>query len=199
MTTKDQAGEAENVLEVADRGLEVVEHGADADEGQQERAEHIGGQGVKIASQLMLEYSGHACPSSPSAAAGASALCSVSSMKISSRLAFFDAISSREPRPGKGEEEGAGDVVEACLPSGFEVRGDETALLRRDGPAGDGADAVQKGAHLLLRPLGGQGDLVGGEQAALQLVGRAEGRQPPVGDHEDLVADGLHLGQDVGS
>ena len=63
----------------------------------------------------------------------------------------------------------------------------------------DGADAVQKGAHLLLRPLGGQGDLVGGEQAALQLVGRAEGRQLPVGDHEDLVADGLHLGQDVGA
>ena len=56
--------------------------------------------------------------------------------------------------------------MEACLPSGFEARGDETALLRRDGPAGDGADAVQKGAHLLLRPLGGQGDLVGGEQAA---------------------------------
>lgn len=41
------------------------------------------------------------------------------------------------PRPGKGEEEGAGDVVEACLPSGFEARGDETALLRRDGPGVD--------------------------------------------------------------
>ena len=35
------------------------------------------------------------------------------------------------PRPGKGEEEGAGDVVEACLPSGFEARGDETAIHQK--------------------------------------------------------------------
>ena len=49
-----QASEAENELKIADRGLDVVQHGADADERQQKRAEHIGGQGMEIEPQFVL-------------------------------------------------------------------------------------------------------------------------------------------------
>lgn len=51
---KDDAAEAEHIFEIAHRRLQIVQHGAEAHDGQQKCAEHIGGEGVEIASQFML-------------------------------------------------------------------------------------------------------------------------------------------------
>lgn len=53
------AAEAEHVLKVAHRGLQVVQHGADAHDGQQKGAEHVGGEGVEIVPQFMFQYRCH--------------------------------------------------------------------------------------------------------------------------------------------
>ena len=53
------AAEAEHVLKIAHGRLQVVEHGAKPYDGQQERTEHIGGEGVEIVSQFMFQNGCH--------------------------------------------------------------------------------------------------------------------------------------------
>ena len=101
---KDYAAEAEDKLKIADGGLDIVEHSADAHEHQQERTEKIGGQRVEIGPQFVLQNGNHCSASSlsphpasvPASDAGAPCRAlSVSSRKMSSRFAFFKVISSR--------------------------------------------------------------------------------------------------------
>ena len=84
-----QAAEAEDIFKVAHRRPDVISHGADADEHQQESAEHIGRQRVEIVPEFVFENCDHFFASPLSAPP------SVSSMKISSRSAFLSAISTR--------------------------------------------------------------------------------------------------------
>ena len=60
-------------------------------------------------------------------------------------------------------------------------------------------DLLGQGADLPGAGLGGEGDLAGGEQLLFQTLRVAEGHQFPVGDDEDLVADGLNLRENVGA
>ena len=90
---EDQTAEVQHEFKVAHSRLDVVQHRAEADEQQQKRAEHICGQGVKIAAQLVFQNGDHDFSPFDSTEDGLSSLLSVSSRKMSSRFAFFSAIS----------------------------------------------------------------------------------------------------------
>lgn len=94
---KGQAAKAQHVFEVAHRKLDVVEHGAHADHGQQKRRKDIGRHRVEAAAQLVPKDRHHGFFASsfssgwalcgPVSSAGGSPALSVSSRKTSSRLA----------------------------------------------------------------------------------------------------------------
>ena len=75
--------------------------------------------------------------------------------------------------------------------------GEQAALLLLQRDVGNIIHAGQDRADGLLIRLRGKVDLTRRKQAALQLVRLAKGEQLPVRDDEDLLADRLHLGEDV--
>ena len=88
----DNAAETQYILKIAHGSLQVVQHCADAHNDQQKCAEHVGSQRLEVHPQFMLEYSDHDyasfCPAGFSLV-----LDSVSSIKTSSSVPFFRAIS----------------------------------------------------------------------------------------------------------
>ena len=88
----DDAAEAEHILKVAHGRLQVIQHGANAHDHQQKRAEYIGSEGLEIGPQFMFEYSSHGYASFR-ALVFSPVLDSVSSMNTSSSVPFFSAIS----------------------------------------------------------------------------------------------------------
>lgn len=98
---KDQAAEAEDEFKIAHCRLDVVQHGADPDKGQQKGAEYIGGEGMEIQAQLVLQHGDHmgfasfCLVPSPASWGDASWTLSVSCKNTCSRLAFSSRSSNR--------------------------------------------------------------------------------------------------------
>ena len=60
-------------------------------------------------------------------------------------------------------------------------------------------NAAQEYLHLLGAGIGSQDHLIGSKQMLFQILRRVKGHQLPFCDHDDLVADGLHLRENVGA
>ena len=107
---ENNGGEVQYELKIAHRGLQIVQHGADADKQQQKGPEDIGRHGIEILPQLVFEYRFHASSSFSAVSAGACSGVSASSRNTSSRSALAIRSSARST------------LARAKAPNSFSVR-----------------------------------------------------------------------------